>query len=215
MRFFKKIKLLFSSRFLIRHKLNCFIKSEVQNIKFGTVVDVGGGKTPYRRFVKCNDYLILDIEDRPGREEVIICDLNKKIDLPDEKADLVIMTEVLEHLENPQQALSEIYRILKPEGKLLLTTPIVWPIHEAPNDFYRYTQYGLENLLKKVGFSKFEIKSSNGYLYTLFQLLNIPLRRKIFQPIVFVFNVFGLVCDVFFKSSKSNLPISWQVIVHK
>jgi len=122
---FKKLKHLFSSRFLIRHKLNLFIKNEVKHIKFKTVIDAGGGKTPYRNLIQCNKYLILDIEDRKGTGEVIFCDLNKEINLPNRKANLVIMTEVLEHLKNSQQALCEIYRILKPKGKLILTTPMV------------------------------------------------------------------------------------------
>lgn len=211
--FFRKIKLLFSSRFLIRHKLNRFVKGDVRNIKFRTVVDVGGGKAPYRKFVKCDEYLVLDIEDRTGTGKVVICDLNKKIDLPDKKADLVVMTEVLEHLKNPQQAISEVHRILKSSGKLILTTPMVWPAHNPPNDFYRYTRYSLENFLKKAGFSKFEINPSNNYLYTLFQLLNIPLRKKIFQPLVFVFNILGLLCDKVFP--KSNLPLSYHVVAYK
>ena len=212
--FFKKIKQLFSSRFLIRHKLSHFVRSEVQNMKFRTVIDVGGGKTPYRKFIKYDKYLILDIEDKKGTGEVIICDLNKKIDLPKERADLVIMTEVLEHIKNPQNAINEVYRILKPNSKLLLTTPMIWPIHSAPNDFFRHTKHGLELLLKNAGFSKFKINPSNSYLYTLFQLLNIPLRKKFFRPIVFVFNVLGLFCDKFSKRSNS-LPLSWQVVVYK
>jgi len=213
MNIFKKIKLLFSSRFLVRHKLSHFVRKEVQNIKFRIVIDAGGGNAPYRKFIKHDEYLILDKEDRKGTGGVIICDLNKKINLPDKKADLVIMTEVLEHLKNPQQALCEVYRILKLSGKLILTTPMVWPIHAAPNDFFRYTEYGLENLLREADFSNFKIKASNNYFYTLLQLLNVPLRKKVFRPLVFVFNILGLICDRF--SQKSNLPISWHITAYK
>ncbi|MFN2595928.1 MAG: methyltransferase domain-containing protein [Pyrinomonadaceae bacterium] len=65
----------------------------------------------------------------------------------DEAFDVVLCAEVLEHLHTPSVALAEMRRVLKPEGKLLLTTPFAYPIHYAPTDYYRYTRYGLLHLL--------------------------------------------------------------------
>jgi SAM-dependent methyltransferase len=61
--------------------------------------------------------------------------------------DVVLCTEVLEHLHTPALALREMYRVLKPGGELLLTTPFAYPIHYAPTDYYRYTRFGLMHLL--------------------------------------------------------------------
>ncbi len=72
----------------------------------------------------------------------------------DNAFEVALCTEVLEHLHTPVHALREIHRVLKPGGKLLLTTPFAYPIHYAPTDYYRYTRFGLEHLL-----SAWEIES--------------------------------------------------------
>jgi SAM-dependent methyltransferase len=63
--------------------------------------------------------------------------------------DVVLCTEVLEHLPDPQRALDEIFRVLAPGGELLLTTRFLFPIHDAPHDYFRFTKYGLRHLLRR------------------------------------------------------------------
>lgn len=65
----------------------------------------------------------------------------------DEAFGVVLCAEVLEHLHTPAAALGEMRRVLKPGGKLLLTTPFAYPIHYAPTDYYRFTRFGLLHLL--------------------------------------------------------------------
>jgi SAM-dependent methyltransferase len=61
--------------------------------------------------------------------------------------DVVLCAEVLEHTHSPALALEEFRRVLRPGGKLLLTTPFAFPIHYGPNDYYRFTRFGLAHLL--------------------------------------------------------------------
>jgi SAM-dependent methyltransferase len=68
---------------------------------------------------------------------------------PDATFDTVLCTEVLEHLPDPQRGIDEMFRVLKDEGTLLLTTRFLFPIHDAPGDFFRYTRYGLQHLLRR------------------------------------------------------------------
>ena len=63
--------------------------------------------------------------------------------------DVVLCTEVLEHLPEPQRAIDEMHRVLAPGGTLLLTTRFLFPIHDAPHDYFRFTKYGLRYLLRR------------------------------------------------------------------
>jgi len=64
--------------------------------------------------------------------------------------DCVIATEILEHCSFPDIIIKEICRVLKPQGKLVFTTPFLWPLHEIPDDAFRYTPFTPERLLMAV-----------------------------------------------------------------
>ncbi len=61
----------------------------------------------------------------------------------------ILCTEVLEHLHTPQQAVNEMHRVLVPGGTLILTTRFVFPIHDQPIDYFRFTKYALQQLFKE------------------------------------------------------------------
>jgi SAM-dependent methyltransferase len=60
----------------------------------------------------------------------------------------VIATEVFEHLQDPRAAVKELHRVLKPQGKLLLTVPFLYRVHSDPDDYFRYTVSGLNAVLE-------------------------------------------------------------------
>ena len=92
--------------------------------------------------------------------------------MPSDSFDSVLCNQVLEHVFNPDYFLSEIHRVLKPSGKLLLTVPFVWDEHEKPYDFARYTSFGLTSLLEKNGFHVLEHRKIGADATILFQLIN-------------------------------------------
>jgi SAM-dependent methyltransferase len=92
-----------------------------------------------------------------------------------DKIDVVTLFEIIEHLESPQEALQEAYRVLKPGGSLWLTVPFIYPIHDAPFDFQRLTTFGLMRDLTAAGFVDINITSKLNAVQTSCLLLNIAL----------------------------------------
>lgn len=62
---------------------------------------------------------------------------------------IILCTEVLEHCVEPHTVINEFWRVLAPGGKLILTTRFIFPIHDAPGDYFRFTQYGLQYLCRR------------------------------------------------------------------
>lgn len=71
-----------------------------------------------------------------------------RLPFADDSFDAVVSMEVLEHLHSPERVADEIRRVLKPNGRLVLTTRFIFHIHGAPIDYYRYTRHGLEFLFR-------------------------------------------------------------------
>ncbi|WP_161596979.1 class I SAM-dependent methyltransferase [Rhizobium glycinendophyticum] len=86
-----------------------------------------------------------DIDE--SRRPDVVDDITQSV-LPDGHFDHVLCMEVLEHVKDPFQAAHHLRRILKPGGRLLLSTPYLFPTHDAPYDHFRYTQFGLQELFK-------------------------------------------------------------------
>lgn len=83
-----------------------------------------------------------------------------KLPFKDGEFDAIVSDQVLEHLEgNPQQAIDEMFRVLKPQGICLHTTCFIYPIHSCPNDFWRFTPEALKYLMQPHG----EILEVNGW----------------------------------------------------
>lgn len=78
----------------------------------------------------------------------------------DESFDTVVLFQTLEHLASPLNAVDEIYRVLRPNGLLLLTVPFLYPLHDEPHDYTRFTNHGLIRVLGQAGFSLQEITPS-------------------------------------------------------
>ena len=92
--------------------------------------------------------------------------MNKALDIENEKYDTVILSDVLEHIKEPEALIKEIHRITKQNGIFILGVPFYYWIHEAPYDYYRYTKYSLEYLMQKQGFLLLHQMSIGGALDT-------------------------------------------------
>jgi SAM-dependent methyltransferase len=86
--------------------------------------------------------------------------------------DGALCTAVLEHLEEPEKAIRECHRVLKPGGIAIYSVPFIWHLHEEPRDFFRFSKYGLRYLFEKVGFELIEMRPLSGFFTTFGTLLS-------------------------------------------
>jgi len=93
------------------------------------------------------------------------------IPVADNTFDSAICTAVLEHLEEPEEAVRECHRALKSGAVAIYSIPFIWHVHEDPRDFYRFTKYGIKYIFEKAGFEVIEVKALSGFWVTFGQLL--------------------------------------------
>lgn len=145
----------------------------------GRLLDVGCGSKPYEKLFNVKEYIGLDIDNENSRK-CAISDYfydGRKFPFSDQEFDSILCNQVLEHVFNPDEFLSEIYRVMKPGAKLLLTVPFVWDEHEQPFDYARYTSFGLKALLEKNKLKVIEYEKLGADASTLFQLGNVYLYK--------------------------------------
>ena len=151
----------------------------------GVLYDLGAGESPYKEFFlrHVDEYVAVDWSGSFHETKAdIAADLNKPLPIESEVADTVVSLSVLEHLYAPQLMLDEAYRILKNGGAIMLQVPWQWWIHEAPHDYYRYTPYGLNHLLKQAGFVDIEVEAQSGFFTTVTLKMNYFSCRLIKGP---------------------------------
>ena len=176
---------------------------EVASKRFtGTVLDLGSAESPYAPLI--GRRLSVDIRPFPGVG--VLADASS---LPFRESSFsnVLCTELLEHVPRPERIVSEIHRVLGPDGILIVTVPFLYPLHRDPEDFYRYTEDGLRTLLQD--FRILEVLPQ-GRIFTLLGLMihveaetyRLPLPLKLFVWLMaHAISSF----DVFMKDTKWTL----------
>jgi SAM-dependent methyltransferase len=147
----------------------------------GTVLDVGCGYQPYRQLILktpgVTKYIGLDFPNSGYGVPDLTWD-GGAIPMADGTVDSVVATEVLEHCDEPQRLLLEIWRVLRPGGCLFLTVPFLWPVHCVPHDQYRYTPFALSRMLCAADFVDLKIGALGGWDASLAQMLGLWARRR-------------------------------------
>jgi len=162
-----------------RRKNYSFFEEQTREILSSSLVlDIGAGTSPFSKILdRFND---IKIDFRPYRGIDLLTDLNKKLPFSDESFDLIIMSNLLEHIPEPQKLLDECYRILKEDGKIIMTIPFIIKIHQAPYDFLRYTEYMLERMLFLAGYRRVTIKKI-GNMFDVNQVVFAQICRKLME----------------------------------
>lgn len=129
----------FINRKLTRRKLVDFLQRYRTE---GYTLDIGCGDRMYRELFP--NSLCMDMD--PDRKPDLVADVHHMDVFADNTFDCILCTEVLEHCYAPWKAAEEMFRVLKPGGILLLSTRFVYPLHDTPHDYFRFTKYGLQML---------------------------------------------------------------------
>lgn len=129
------------------------------------VLDLGSGEAPYAGLFPHRRYVSADLV--AGAD--VRCDA-ATLPFARRSFDLVLCTEVLEHLSDPEDALREIRRVVTDTGTLVLATPLTWGVH-ADRDFHRWTDTGLRRLLDRAGFTVVQMRARGGILLCVAELL--------------------------------------------
>lgn len=206
------LSIIINPYFIIRRGLSRSIQELAPAIK-GTVLDFGCGSKPYEStFTGAREYWGVDVVTGPHNHRNSRIDViydGSRLPFKESRFDAAVSFEVLEHVPESNRMFSELLRVLKPGGLLLLSVPFAWNEHETPYDFRRYTSFGIQRELEVQGFSVLSVRKTTSFILTVSQLFiayvvqhvlpRRPLLREISQ-LVFVFplNVVSLLLDLLF-----------------
>lgn len=142
---------------------------------YGDVIDIGGKKENTRGVFrpplnKVSSWKYCNID--PAVSPDYLCSASN-VPVPSSSFDISVICEVIEHLESPQEALNEIGRILKPQGKIIGSIPFMYPKHADPYDFTRWTDLKLKQELEQAGFTEIQIFHMGGTLAVVWDMLRI------------------------------------------
>lgn len=144
---------------------------------------------PYRPLFegRAAKYIGVDLDENPLAQVHVSKDLRMSLD--NSTADVVLSTQVLEHVDDPRAYLLECRRVLKPGALLILSTHGHWMYHPDPVDYWRWTKAGLQRVLGEAGFEVLEVHGIMGLAATGIQFVQdglTPLPMPRFIRLLFV-----------------------------
>jgi SAM-dependent methyltransferase len=149
-------------------RIRAFLIEQAEQLVDGALVlDAGAGRKPYRSLFARHTYRSTDMPggfyQEPHDFECFLHDIPQ----PDNQYDAVVLTQVLEHVPDPWATLKEIHRVLKPDGRLLLSVPLTAPLHGEPWHFFHFTHYGLQRMANMLGFVPQQFEKMGGAFWVL------------------------------------------------
>jgi SAM-dependent methyltransferase len=179
----------------------------------GSVLDVGGRRTSNNvtnYILYQNNVIYLDKFSDDKRDLKV--DLEKLNPRPDYQFDNVFLINVLEHIYNFNNCLNNCYSFLRKGGNFFGSTPFMFRIHSAPNDFFRFTEQSLRRSLESAGFINIKISVLDGGIFICFYnslsiiTQKIPLVNNI---LLFFFKFLDKIVFIFSKKNKEIYPVGY------
>jgi SAM-dependent methyltransferase len=157
----------------------------------GSVLDLGGSrKSKYQSLFK-GKHTMTTVNFDEGTKPEILHDLEIPLPTENDSYNNVLLINVLEHIYNHRQLVTESFRVLKSGGQVVVAVPFMFPEHPSPHDFQRFTKEALEKIFKDAHFSEIEIKSlGTGVFLTCLGMID----RLMPYPVRIITSTIGLVC---------------------
>ena len=212
-----------------RYGIDRFMERISHEVDQGSLLlDAGAGHQPYKTLFEHTAYESCDY--RPVLEEIngaidipqtFYCDL-EKIPRPDNTYNVIICNQVLEHVKKPEKVVCEFFRILKPGGRLFLTTPQCSGIHMPPHNYFNFTSFGLKYLFEQAGFQIVFIEALGGSFWLLGKVMQksydsimgqirSPFKQLFFPLHVLIRLLFVMVSVVLFHLDKLDKEKGWTL----
>lgn len=200
-----------------------FARKQLNEIPKGaSVLDVGVGSGPYWDLRPDLNWQGLDITDGERVDYLITGDLPWPIE--NKKFDVVLCTQVIEHVEDPDFLVSEIERVLKSGGRVILNAPFLYPFHGMPDDQMRYTTTKLTKLFKEFDVLQCGVLGGVGSSLAtiILNFVNYKVSQNLFLQIVRLFLlpiwlVFNAICNLLLVSldkidNTNSFPLNTYLI---
>lgn len=191
----------------------------------GRVLDVGAGEfSRYEGLFQCDEYIKMD---KTSGENIDAIGNVENLPFPGESFNSIVCTQVLGDIQNPQQAVKEFFRVLKPGGTVLLTESQTNETHDEPHDYWRFTKFSLEYLFKQAGFTVVAMDQRGGYFTTRAQTMirylidkyNLASRnisRRVMNKFFKAWTMFMIHLDKIDKSlANRKHAIGWLIVAKK
>ena len=173
----------------------------------GRILDIGCGHQSIRKFLTADceytgiDYYMTARQwygSKPG-----IYALADYLPFRDNEFDAVLLLDVLEHVPATTGTLQEINRVLRFGGSVFVQLPFLYPLHDTPLDFYRWSEFGLKELLEISGFSVQDMDAIGTPLETAVLMMNIALCKSVINawnrknPLFLLVIIFPIIIPLF------------------
>lgn len=155
-----------------------------------SVLELGCGNRAYQRAVERAGYKYVGADLGDNSHADVVIAPNGIVPVADKSYEAVLSIQVLEHVPDPAAYLAEARRLLKPGGRLVLSTHGFWAYHPSPTDYWRWTNAGLRKLLEDQGYKVLHFTGVMGMVPAALQMIQDHLRRKLPTPLMRVFCAF-------------------------
>lgn len=175
----------------------------------GRVLDVGCGHKPYREMFSSTVTEYVGLDKRGPHATPDVEGDAHALPFPDDSFDVGVAFQVFEHVERPGECLRELTRVVRAGGDVVFTVPGVWPAHEVPHDYWRFTRYGLEAIVRDAGLQLVALMPLGGLWSTLGQMACLELdRSRLGRAMIPLVNLGASALD---RGARESLVMNWLV----